>query len=200
MRYQLVTAPESEPVSPTEAKAHLRVDISDDDLYIGTLITAARQRAETITNRSLVTQTWRAWGDGFPAETDPRGFLSIPLSNGPVITVTSVKYTDAAGVLQTLAGTEYTLDNKIADRVPTVRPAYGRSWPSTLDDGDSVQVEYQAGYGAAGAVPAPIKAAILQYVGHWYQNREVVITGTIVSETPLAGDTLLWPYRLQVLA
>ena len=55
----LVTAPTEEPVSLAEAKLHLRVDYTNDDVLIGALITAARQHAENDTRRALVTQTWR---------------------------------------------------------------------------------------------------------------------------------------------
>jgi uncharacterized phiE125 gp8 family phage protein len=200
VQYELVTPPASEPVTLAEAKAHLRVDIPDDDAAITALITAARQRAETITNRSLITQTWRAWLDGFPSSLDRRGQPSFRLGRGPVASVSSVKYIDTAGALQTLSPSAYVLDNKAQLGQHTVRPAYGSSWPATRDELDSVQVEYVAGFGAANAVPEPIKTAMLQYVAHWYANRETVITGTIVAETPMAGDTLLWPYRLDVFA
>lgn len=200
MQYELVTAPASEPVSLAEAKLHMRVDIPDDDTQIAALVAAARRRAETITNRSLITQTWRAWLDGFPADLDRRGQPSIRLGRGPVVSVSSVKYLDTAGVLQTLSPSAYVLDNKAQLGQHTVRPAYGASWPATRDELDSVQVEYVAGFGAANAVPEPIKTAMLQYVAHWYANRETVITGTIVAETPMAGDTLLWPYRIDVFA
>lgn len=49
MPLQLLTPPTAEPVSLVEAKLHLRVDFNDDDALITSLITAARQAAETIT-------------------------------------------------------------------------------------------------------------------------------------------------------
>lgn len=59
MPLQLVTPPAGEPVSLAEAKQHLRVDGGDDDLLIGSLITAARQAAETKTGRQLITARWK---------------------------------------------------------------------------------------------------------------------------------------------
>ena len=59
MRYRSLTtetAPAVEPVSVSEAKQHLRVDIDDDDAYIVSLITAARKYAEEYLDRALVSQ------------------------------------------------------------------------------------------------------------------------------------------------
>ncbi|MFP5432845.1 MAG: head-tail connector protein [Alphaproteobacteria bacterium] len=40
-----------------------------------------------------------------------------------------------------------------------------------------------------------MKAAILLLVGHWYANREAVVTGTIATQLPMAVDALLAPLR-----
>lgn len=45
-------------------------------------------------------------------------------------------------------------------------------------------------------VPAPVKAAILLILGDLFENREGVITGTIVAGNP-SVNALLWPYRMQ---
>lgn len=66
MPLQLVSAPAGEPITLLEAKQHLRVDVDDDDALIGSLITAARQAAETRTGRQLMTARWKLVLDGFP--------------------------------------------------------------------------------------------------------------------------------------
>lgn len=66
MPMQLITPPAGEPVSLQEAKAHLRVDFDDDDGLIQALIAAARQAAETITNRQLMSARWKLVMDSFP--------------------------------------------------------------------------------------------------------------------------------------
>ena len=57
MELERVTAPGVEPVSVTEAKAHLRVSGSSEDTYIGALIKVATEHAESYLNRRLVQQT-----------------------------------------------------------------------------------------------------------------------------------------------
>ncbi|HHI82152.1 MAG TPA: hypothetical protein ENJ99_03285, partial [Rhizobiales bacterium] len=53
----LLTPPAIEPVSLVEAKAHLKVEVSDDDSLIDGLITTARQHIERQTGKALIDQT-----------------------------------------------------------------------------------------------------------------------------------------------
>jgi len=75
---------------------------------------------------------------------------------------------------------------------------YGESWPSTtLRPHNGICVTFVAGYGdAASDVPRNIRQAMLLLIGHLYENREDVITGTIVSQMPLASQHLLWKDRI----
>jgi uncharacterized phiE125 gp8 family phage protein len=114
------------------------------------LITAARKVAENITGRGFITQTWELVIDKFPAKEIEIGML-------PIQSITSVKYYDTAGVLQTLsASTDYAAD---VDTLPGwVLPAQDFTWPDTLDMAQAVIVRFVAGYGAAGSsVPAEIR-------------------------------------------
>lgn len=40
-----------------------------------------------------------------------------------------------------------------------------------------------------------ITVAMLLLISHWYENREAVTTGTIVTQTPLAVESCLWHHR-----
>lgn len=40
-----------------------------------------------------------------------------------------------------------------------------------------------------------IKMAVLLLIGHWYTNREAVVTGTISTALPLAYESLINSYR-----
>ncbi len=183
MAVEVVTGPAEEPVTLQEAKDHLRVEVSTDDALIGRLVTDAREWVERFTRRALVTQTWRLWARQFPdgnldqdcnplRGSRPHDDFALWLPGGKIQSVTHVKYTDAAGVLQTLAGTEYALDAKDPQRPARLIPAYGKAWPGTRDEPNAVQVEYVTGYGAAAAVPAIARQAVLLHAGWHYENRE----------------------------
>jgi uncharacterized phiE125 gp8 family phage protein len=173
-----------EPITLAEAKLHLRVDGATEDALITALVTATRTACEHRCQRTLLQTTWELTQDGF---TD-----ALRLEYPRIIAVTSVQYRDAAGVLQTLAGTEYLLD---ADSEPGyVVPAYGKSWPYTYEQINSVKVRYTAGYGTtADKVPAPLKQWILLHIGHYYKNREAAAGA--LEPLPYA-DGLLDPYRI----
>ena len=55
----LLSGPVGEPLSLAEAKSWLRVDGSDEDALIQSLISSARKAVEAATNRLLITQQWR---------------------------------------------------------------------------------------------------------------------------------------------
>jgi uncharacterized phiE125 gp8 family phage protein len=191
MAWKLVTAPTSEPVTVAEAKAHLRVDLSDDDVLIESLITAARVHIEDATSRALITQTWRINLDDWP----PCGYLCLP--RPPLQSVTSVVYTDSAGTAATLSASKYAADT---DSEPgRIVLNCGQTWPvTTLATSNPIVITYIAGYGAAAAVPQQLKQAILLLLGHWYENREGSIVGSGgVSPIPFAIDSLIWMNRIK---
>jgi len=170
----------TEPITLTEAKNYARIDISDDDDIVTSLITAARQYCETHTNRCFVTTTRYKYYDDFP---------KVMYLRAPLASVTSITYYDTDGDSQTLSSTYYDVD--ISREPGRVVEAYGYTWPSTYDMQNAVTVTYVAGYGAASSVPDIIKTAIKMLVAHWYENREPVITGTIVQNIPLSVKSML---------
>ena len=194
MGIQVTTEPTVEPVSVSEAKDHLRVTSSDDDTYIGTLIKAARQRAEGYTRRALVTQTIQYTMEAFPTE--------MMLPRPPVASITSINYVDSDGISQSF--TDFQSD--LADQAnPKVKPSYGNSWPTARDQYGAVTVTYVAGYGGGDSpdtitnIPQDIRHAILLMVGTWYENREDAIVGTSTMAMPEVAKNLLHPYRVKIV-
>lgn len=206
MPYKLITAPAAEPVTLTEAKSHLRVDFTDDDTLITSLIIAARQHAETITQRALVTQTWKLTLDAFPGPTlmgvPPGTPFSLPpsailLDKSPVTAITNFTYTAMDGSTQTLAsGTDYVAD--FSSEPARLTPPFGKIWPVPLPQIGAVQVTFTAGFGADSTfIPEAIRRWMLIRVGTMYANREevVVLNRGRAMELPYV-DSLLDGYRV----
>jgi len=61
---------------------------------------------------------------------------------------------------------------------------------------NGICIIFIAGYSTIPAIPKSWKQAMLLLIGHLYEHREDVITGTIVSQMPLASQHLLWKDRL----
>jgi len=185
----LVTAPAVEPISTADAKAHLRIDIADDDDYIDSLVAVARRTAERIGLHALITQTWDLLLDAFPAS----DILEIPLP--PLQSVTYMQYTDDDGNISTFSASSYQVD---AESIPgRIALNFGETWPSdTLQTVAGVRIRFVAGFGdAASDVPEDIIQAMKLMVGHWYENRENVALGAVPREMPQAAEWLLRDYR-----
>lgn len=189
MRYRSLTRttnPAVEPVTVSEAKLHLRVDISTDDTYIGTLITAARNWTEEYLDRSLINQQWTMRLDSFPYEiTLPRP----PMVTTGTATAVAVTYTLGDATTATLSTAAYRVDRN--DTPGVVRQLREGTWPANLDDYNAVTVTWWGGYGTAGSsVPAAIRHAILMLVGFWYERR-LAADSTSAVEVPFGVKSLL---------
>ena len=204
MPIQLVTPPTEEPVSLLEAKLHLRVDFDEDDMLIASLITAARQAAETLTGRQLTTARWRQVLDCFPGPSlmgvsAGQAFTlpghAIVLAKAPVQSVVSINYLDMGSVNQTMPASTYTVD--AACEPARITPVFGQIWPVCLPQIGAVSVTFDAGYGTAAQVPEGIKSWIKLRVGSLYAHREEVaaLSRGRIESLPFI-DGLLDPYMV----
>lgn len=182
---KVVEHPADEPVSLTEFKAHARVLHDDEDAYFrNILIPAARSWCEKHTGRAFVTQTLRMTFDCFPEY--------FELLRPPLQEVESITYVAVDEDTETMDDADYRAET---DNEPgIVTPAYGTTWPETLDVPGAVKVTYVAGYGDPNDVPAPIKQAILMLACHWNMNREAVSVGPMTKELEFSVTALLSPY------
>ena len=216
MNLVVVAQPTSEPVSLTQAKNFLRVSITDDDVLIGTLISAAREAVETFTGRSIATKQYRQGFDAPPYFVDsvvsqmayPPAYYSLPMYSTamwnysqqiklfapPLISVDEIEYTDlATGNDLILDPSKYIVDSDSEPARLFPGPA-GTYWPSCLFVPNAFRVTFTAGYDtdpSSAGVPADIQLAILMLVNQWYENR-----GDITSEIPKNIQMLLWSKRV----
>jgi len=175
----LISAPASPVLTTGEAKAHCRVSGSDDDGEIDAFVAAATDYVETICNRQFVTATWLYSIAEWPCEN--RGEIRLPLA--PLQSITSLKYIDTDGTLQTLSASLYQVSTY--SEPGRVRPARNEVWPTCDPESfDSVQVRFVAGYGDPADVPEKAKLAVKLLVGHLYENREATIERSL-SMVPL---------------
>ena len=172
MKLNLLSEATTEPVTVAELRTYLRMgstDSTSEDVLLTSFITVARQKAENITRRSLISQTWRLTLDQFPVY-DVELPRAAPLSTvSTAVTITYVEDT-TAGTSTTLGSTVYAIDS--ASIPARVYPAYANDWPSNVRDYDNaVTIQYITGYSTA---PEPVKNWIKMVAADLYENRQAV--------------------------
>lgn len=170
MKPELITGPAAEPLSLTDAKKQLEIGSgTDHDDQINALIEAARQQWEHDTQAYLIEQTWRL---RLP------GFYEFQFSHRPVTAVSSVTYFDTGNTSQTLSSSIYQLDT--ANN--RFRLAHDQDWPDTEGRWDAVTVNYTLGeHAAATTVPEIAKQAMKLLIGHYFENRDMLMTDAMMS-------------------
>lgn len=187
----LTTGPTVEPVTLAEAKSHLRIDITDDDTDITALIVAAREYIETQLNKQLITATYTWRIDTFPLGVKP---FVIPYPAFPLQTVTSINYIDVDGDSQLLATSVYNVNTD--DEPAEITLKFDQTWPDIRTQDNAVTLVLVAGFGdAASDVPESLEVAIKLLVGHFYENREATVSGTILRPIPLGVKSILTAYK-----
>lgn len=135
-----VTAPVVEPISVTMAKAHARIEITDDDTGpILRFIRTCRRQVERDTNRYYCTQTWNLLIDSFPLRSIP-----IIIPRPPLQSVLSIVTTDTDEVATTMDPTGYLVDT--ASEPGRVGLIDNAIWPQDLRAFQPITVQFVAGY------------------------------------------------------
>ncbi|PLW76808.1 head-tail connector protein [Cohaesibacter celericrescens] len=182
-----IVPPSALPLTLIEAKAHCRVDGTDNDDYLTAAIGAAVSYLDGysgILGKCLMPQTWAQEFDRWK---------DFPLCLGPVIDLLSISYFDSNGDPQSVDLSTVRIERRVIDTFAALKSV--ASWPNADFSYGPITVTWRAGHSDAGAVPDAIKQAMKLLVGHWFESREAVVVGTISSELPLAVDALLTPHR-----
>ena len=154
MDYVVTVPPTTEPLTSAEVTAHVIPIDSSDSTYITDAIKDAREYCEDKTGRALAAQTIKAYPDRFEC--------TMRLPREPIVSITSVKYTDYDGVETTMSATNYKL-NEAAGRISFKEiPAFDPSIEKPIE------ITYTAGYTT---LPRVIRRAMLILAAFWYENR-----------------------------
>lgn len=175
-----IEKPVSMPVGLADARIQcmLDADLTDEDVFIESLIASAVDFCERYTNRPLIPQKKRFIGR----------FSSCVQLMPNLISVEEVKYFDKSLVEHVLSADNYYVDT--TSIVGNVSPL--KSWPTVANNHPQpVSINFTCGYGGADKVPESIKQCILLLVGHWFRNREAVTVGVTSSQLGFSVDSLL---------
>ena len=149
------TAPNSEPISLSEAKLFLRVDHSDEDAAISQMIQSVRETAEEILGSSLIQQRWLFSVFGAVP-------LTLRLPYGPVSSVITVTSYNREGLATIQDVNTYRLRDPHA---------------LAFDVGicaERTDILFEAGMGtSASDVPAALKQNMLQHLAYLYGFRSL---------------------------
>lgn len=165
MAIKIIKPSEVEPITIEEAKKHLRISDSDEDIIVGSMIKQAKEFCEDFQNRKYITQTLELVMDSFPRE----GYLNF--SNcSPIQSVESIKYYDSAGEEHIFDESNYIIDtDSFINRI--VLRNYKR-WPSiTLQKVNGVKIRFIAGFGdKVEDVPETVKWAMILHMRLLYDD------------------------------
>ena len=181
--------PAAEPITLAEAKAHLRLDTSDEDALLTALIRTARLYLEAETGLCLIARLLRLYLDDWP---DGK---VIQIARGPVQSIEMVTVYDALGMPVEADVAGYALDGAAqpARLVLPERPASERAL-------NGIEIDFSAGFGESGAdVPDTLKRALLLHVAAMYELRGVLTLDEQPGAMPQGYDRLVAPYRLRRL-
>ena len=168
-----------EAVTLDEARNHLRITDFNEDGMILSLITAAREWAETYSEKAIVEQTVTAYYENLSI------VMQLPLGNASALT--KIDYLDPTGGAQSLT------TGVILTKSTPNKAVFVDSVPDNKKQVDSVEIKYRAGF-ANDSVPYRIKQAILLLVADMYEHREMQVLGQRFDQNPTI-DRLLFPVR-----
>lgn len=176
------TAATGLPISVADFKSRLRVDHTDEDALIQSMLEGAVDMIDGPNGIgcAMMSQTWQKSMDVFPG--------TILLPGASVKTVSSIKYIDTAGVQQTLASSGYRVD--ILSEPCRITPAYHASWPGIRSVTGAVIVEYTLGEATADNVSRALIAATTLIAASHYENREAA-GGRPQNEVPFGVQAIL---------
>jgi hypothetical protein len=198
------TIPDTDPIAPLER------------FLLATYIRSARLYVESACRQSLLTQQFIFYLDSFPSAggyynraireiwpslgglpsglgfypgmiPNSTGVIDIPLP--PLQSIQTVQYVDFAGNTDTIDPSVYNVDTGTPGRI---QPQYSKVWPISRPTISSIIITFTCGLGnTADRIPDNIRAAILMFAAHLYENRESVASEGDWATVPMGVTALL---------
>lgn len=189
MTYALITPPVAEPLTLADVKSHLRLDGSDEDSLLASLIRTARDHLERVSELALITQTFRLYLDLWPEE----GIVAI--DRGPVQALTEIRVFNADGVEQIV-----NLDFHVLDGGSRPARLHLRNRPMPGEPLNGIEIDFVAGFGDAGInVPDTLKRAMLIHIAQMFEFRGAVSAADQPAVIPDGYDRLIAPFLIRRL-
>lgn len=179
-----IKPPEFEPLSLSEVKQHLRImqGVNEDDAYLLGLISAVRNYFEARTGQTTTRTWWRAKVAGcWTCST-----LGVELPYPPLSTAPD----GSDGVTITWESSAADPADIVVDR--TDYPGTIRyEGPDSPGCSEQATITWYAGVNSPEEIPQLWKTAMLVLLGHWYENRQAVITDSGALEVPMSFDLII---------
>lgn len=154
-------------------KKALKVDYSTDDQELIRIRDAVVAFVQNYTGITIETTT-KSQYIGY--------WMKTRLVESPFVDMVSVKYTDVAGVVQTMPSTDYFI---IREHMPSIFINFSE-YPS-IKTNTEIQINYKVG---SPVMPADLQQLIISLIGHWYNNPEAGAPINI-STVPLSAQFIL---------
>jgi uncharacterized phiE125 gp8 family phage protein len=187
MSLVMTVPPAVEPVTVADAKSHMRIDGSDEDVLIASLLLTSRLHIEVALSLALITQSWTLTLDRWPSGRE----VELPLA--PLRSIDEVRVKNAEGISNVATPEGYLVD--LASR--PARLVWNNSVPPAPKvRANGIEIDMTVGFGATGdSVPAPLKHAILMLTAHWYEHRDPGEIGSEGARIPDAISSVIKPFR-----
>lgn len=170
------------PVSLDEAKAHLKVTNTKDDVLLTSLLEAVAEFAEIYTGRELRANTWTLEIDDFVDR--------ICIRKDPVVSITTVTRL-VATVATVVSASVYYLKKGVQSQ--EILLSDGQTWPTDVDDREqAIVITFLT---EAHAAIEQARQGILRHVAYLYENRgdcDLSVSGIVGDSAKLSGAAALY--------
>ena len=185
MKIERIADAKAEAISLDEARRQCKILDANSDDDLREAIEAARNSVEIVTRNPVVECEYVFYCDSF------QSFFEI---HKPIVSITSFEYKteeNTGDYNGSLTGSDYhmntgqgliTLNNNVMSDL--------------FSQSNAIKITARAGQPNIGAIPGNVKMAMKLMIGHWYNNREAVVIGTISAPLPIGVSDLLDPHRI----